>query len=159
MRIVPVVFGGLCAGMLIVLGELPLNTWLLGDAWASNAQRLGIASPEGVVALQLPLKLVLLGVFGVWLSEVLEPGPADCPICGRLIRGCGSSSQRVFPGSPNCCNSRLIGCERIWMRNESIQRKLSALSWMKRTRQREIMRIAKWCNNWKRPGRNFVFWD
>lgn len=66
------IVGGLVAGGLIVVGEAILNLLLLGEEWASLFARLGIAQPTLPVAVQGVAKLLMLGVFAVWLAGHLR---------------------------------------------------------------------------------------
>lgn len=66
------IVGGLVAGGLIVVGEAILNLLLLGEEWALLFARLGIAQPTLPVAVQGVAKLLMLGVFAVWLAGHLR---------------------------------------------------------------------------------------
>jgi len=66
------IVGGLVAGGLIVVGEAILNLLLLGEEWALLFARLGITQPTLPVAVQGVAKLLMLGVFAVWLAGHLR---------------------------------------------------------------------------------------
>jgi hypothetical protein len=71
-RISALIVGGVIAGLIIILGELPLNFWLLADDWSEIAVRLSLPQPDSAVAVQGVIKLLLLGVFAVWLTQRLQ---------------------------------------------------------------------------------------
>lgn len=73
MSFLPVLGGGLAAGLLIVAGEALLNLALLGKAWAEIFSRFGLPEPGPLVAAQGVLKLTLLGVLSVWLAISFQP--------------------------------------------------------------------------------------
>lgn len=72
MRAWPLIVGGLAAGSLIVVGEAILNLLLLAEEWTVLFARLGIAQPTVLVAVQGVAKLLMLGVFAVWLAGHLR---------------------------------------------------------------------------------------
>ena len=67
-----IVLCGLVAGFILNLGELAVNVWLLGDAWA--------AAP-GAFGIQLDLPALVLwgigsfvvGIVGVWIYVAIRP--------------------------------------------------------------------------------------
>lgn len=88
MKWLPLGVGGVATGAVIVAGEAVLNLPLLGDDWAVLFARLALPEPTTAVALQGLLKLMLLGVFSVWLSLRLKPGlatPRFAPVVAGLI--------------------------------------------------------------------------
>ncbi|HVF18096.1 MAG TPA: hypothetical protein VNA21_14345 [Steroidobacteraceae bacterium] len=72
MRISALIVGGVVAGAVIILGEVPLNFWLLAEEWSAVATRLSLPQPSAAVAVQGVIKLLLLGVFAVWLAQRLQ---------------------------------------------------------------------------------------
>lgn len=66
------IVGGLAAGGLIVVGEAILNLLLLGEEWALLFASLGLTQPTLPVAVQGVAKLLMLGVFAVWLAGHLR---------------------------------------------------------------------------------------
>lgn len=66
------VFSGLVAGFVINLGELAVNVWVLGDAWAEALSGFGIS-------LDLPSLLLwgigsfILGIVGMWIYVAIRP--------------------------------------------------------------------------------------
>jgi hypothetical protein len=72
MRALPLIVGGLAAGSLIVVGEAILNLLLLAEEWTVLFARLGIVQPTVLVAVQGVAKLLMLGVFAVWLAGHLR---------------------------------------------------------------------------------------
>jgi len=87
MRISALIIGGIVAGIAIILGEVPLNLWLLGDEWSQVAQRLSLPQPTALVALQGVIKLLLLGIFTVWLGQMLRGvnRPYAAPLAGAIV--------------------------------------------------------------------------
>lgn len=79
MKILPIAIGGLVAGLIIVAGEAVLNLALLAPDWAELFARFGLPEPTAAVAAQGLLKLLLLGVFSVWLAATFRRafGSAD----------------------------------------------------------------------------------
>jgi hypothetical protein len=71
-RISALIVGGVIAGLVIILGELPLNLWLLANDWLEVGVRLSLPQPGATVAAQAIIKLLLLGVFTVWLAQMLR---------------------------------------------------------------------------------------
>lgn len=67
------IVGGLVAGLVIVAGEAVLNLVVLADEWASLFSRFSLPQPTPFVAAQGLLKLLVLGVFTVWLAATLKP--------------------------------------------------------------------------------------
>lgn len=87
MKLLPLLIGGIVAGLLIVIGEAVLNLWLLADAWAELFVRFSLQQPTPLVAAQGVLKLLLIGVFSVWLAVRLAPafaGPSRAGIAAGL---------------------------------------------------------------------------
>ena len=65
--------GGVVAGLIIVAGEAVLNLVVLADEWANLFSRFSLPQPTPLVAAQGLLKLLLLGIFSVWLAATLKP--------------------------------------------------------------------------------------
>lgn len=72
MKGIPLISGGLACGLIIVLGEAVLNLVLLADAWAAVFARFALPEPSALTAGQGLLKLLLLGVFTIWLANRLR---------------------------------------------------------------------------------------
>lgn len=68
--------GGIVAGLIIVLGEGVLNLAILADAWTGIFARFALPQPGPATAAQGLLKLLLLGIFSVWLAGRLRPAHA-----------------------------------------------------------------------------------
>lgn len=65
--------GGVVAGLVIITGEAVLNLWLLAAEWEVLFARFDLPPPSVAVAMQGLAKLLLLGVFSVWLTAMLRP--------------------------------------------------------------------------------------
>ena len=66
------VVSGLVAGFVINLGELAVNVWLLGDAWAAALAGFGVHM--GLPALALwGLGSFVVGIVGVWIYVAIRP--------------------------------------------------------------------------------------
>jgi hypothetical protein len=72
MRPVALILGGLVAGILILAGEVALNLAVLGDEVALLLQRFALPHPTPMVMAQVVARLLLLGVFAVWLATMLD---------------------------------------------------------------------------------------
>lgn len=74
-----VVVGGLIAGLIVNLGELAVNVWMLGGAWKEALAGLGLAVDVPALVLWGSGSFVL-GIVGVWIyaasSARYGPGPA-----------------------------------------------------------------------------------
>lgn len=79
--------GGLVAGLVIVAGEAALNLVVLADDWAMLFERFNLAQPTPLVAVQGLLKLLILGVFSVWLADRLNRtrSGSGAPVLAGLI--------------------------------------------------------------------------
>jgi len=64
----PLLVGGVVAGLIIIAGEAVLNLVVLTDEWANLLLRFALPQPTPLVAAQGVLKLLLLGIFSVWLA-------------------------------------------------------------------------------------------
>lgn len=64
--------GGIVAGLIIVAGEAVLNFVVLADEWTNLFLRFSLPQPTPLVAAQGLLKLLLLGIFSVWLAATLK---------------------------------------------------------------------------------------
>lgn len=87
MRPVAVAAGGIVAGLIIIAGEAALNLLVLADDWAALFDRFALPRPTPAVAAQGMLKLLVLGVFSVWLAAVLKrsfPGSHRAGIAAGL---------------------------------------------------------------------------
>lgn len=87
MRPIPLLVGGAVAGLIIVAGEAALNLGVLAGDWAELFARFALQQPTPFVAAQGVLKLLLLGVFSVWLAVRLTPtfaGPNHAGIASGL---------------------------------------------------------------------------
>jgi hypothetical protein len=71
-RISALIGGGVVAGLAIITGELLLNMWLLAADWMEVVARLSLPQPTALVAVQGVIKLLLLGIFAVWLAQRLR---------------------------------------------------------------------------------------
>lgn len=72
MKPLPLLAGGVVAGLAIIAGEAVLNLWLLAEEWAIVFARFSLPEPTAAVALQGLAKLLVLGVFSVWLAAKLR---------------------------------------------------------------------------------------
>lgn len=77
MKTTHILIGGGVAGLIIVLGEAVLNLVILADAWAGIFARFALSQPGLTTAAQGMLKLLLLGIFSVWLACRLRPAYAS----------------------------------------------------------------------------------
>jgi hypothetical protein len=87
MRPIPLLVGGTVAGLIIVAGEAVLNLGVLADDWAELFVRFALQQPTPFVAAQGVLKLLLIGMFSVWLAVRLTPtfaGPNHAGISSGL---------------------------------------------------------------------------
>ena len=83
----PLLGGGAVAGLIIVAGEAALNLGVLADDWAELFVRFSLQQPTPFVAAQGVLKLLLIGIFSVWLAIRLTPtfaGPNRAGIASGL---------------------------------------------------------------------------
>lgn len=79
--------GGVVAGLIIVAGEAVLNGVVLADEWTHLFSRFSLPQPTPLVAAQGLLKLLLLGVFSVWLAATLAsafPTPGHAGVVSGL---------------------------------------------------------------------------
>lgn len=79
--------GGVVAGLIIVAGEAVLNLVVLADEWAHLFSRFSLPQPTSLVAAQGLLKLLLLGIFSVWLAATLKsafPNPSHAGVVAGL---------------------------------------------------------------------------
>jgi len=66
------ILSGLVAGFIINLGELAVNVWLLGNAWAEALAAFGIRL--GFTALVLwGVGSFVVGIVGVWIYAAIRP--------------------------------------------------------------------------------------
>lgn len=77
MRPIPLLVGGIVAGLMIVAGEAVLNLGVLADEWAELFARFALQQPTPFVAAQGVFKLMLIGMFSVWLAVRLTPAFAS----------------------------------------------------------------------------------
>jgi len=87
MKPFPLVIGGIVAGLAIIAGEAILNLAILAKDWAELFSRLALPEPTPIVAAQGVLKLLLLGVFSVWLANAIRhvfPAPRRAGIASGL---------------------------------------------------------------------------
>jgi hypothetical protein len=63
---------GLVAGLIINLGELAVNVWLLGDAWAAALAGFGIRLDMPALVLW-GLGSFVFGIVGVWIYVAIRP--------------------------------------------------------------------------------------
>lgn len=68
MKFFPMVVGGIVTGLIIIVGEAILNLVILFDEWNMLFARFNLPQPTAAVAAQGVLKLLLLGIFSVWLA-------------------------------------------------------------------------------------------
>lgn len=71
-RPLPLLLGGLVAGLIVLAGEVALNQALLVNEMAMLLQRFALPPPTPVVMAQVVARVLLLGVFAVWLATVLD---------------------------------------------------------------------------------------
>lgn len=72
MKPMPLLVGGIAAGLIIIAGEAVLNLLILAEDWANLFARFSLPQPTPLVAAQGLLKLLLLGIFSVWLAAKLR---------------------------------------------------------------------------------------
>lgn len=72
MKPIPLLVGGVVAGSLIIAGEAVLNLIVLVDDWTALILRLSLPQPTPGVAAQGVFKLLLLGIFAVWLAATFR---------------------------------------------------------------------------------------
>ena len=72
MKPMPLLIGGVAAGLIIVVGEAILNLLILAEDWSNLFARFSLPQPAPLVAAQGLLKLLLLGIFSVWLAAKLK---------------------------------------------------------------------------------------
>lgn len=61
------------AGLIIIVGEAILNLVILADEWVNLLLRFALPQPTPLVARQGVLKLLLLGIFSVFLAAAFKP--------------------------------------------------------------------------------------
>jgi len=66
------VLSGLVAGFIINLGELAVNVWLLGDAWAAALAGYGVHLDMPALVLW-GLGSFVFGIVGVWIYTAIRP--------------------------------------------------------------------------------------
>ncbi|NJD20765.1 MAG: hypothetical protein FIA95_15950 [Gemmatimonadetes bacterium] len=66
------VLSGLVAGFIINLGELAVNVWLLGDAWATALAGFGVRLDMPAMVLW-GLGSFAFGIVGVWIYAAIQP--------------------------------------------------------------------------------------
>ena len=76
--------GGIVAGLIIIVGEAILNVRLLADQWAKLRAQQALAAPSRAAAAQVPLKLMLLAIFAVWLAVEFKPAEASLLYAGMV---------------------------------------------------------------------------
>lgn len=86
MKALPLLLGGLSAGLVVLAGELFLNLAVLNDEMAELLQRFALPEPTPMVLAQAVLRLLLLGVFAVWLALKLEREMGD-PHRSAIVSG------------------------------------------------------------------------
>jgi hypothetical protein len=87
MKPFPLLVGGVVAGLIIVAGEAVLNLVVLADEWVKLFSRFSLLQPTPLVAAQGLLKLLLLGIFSVWLAATLKsafPDPSRAGVVSGL---------------------------------------------------------------------------
>lgn len=67
-----VVAGGLVAGLVLNLGEVAVNVWLLGDAWTAVLSQLGLRLGWTAMAMW-GLGSFIVGIVGVWIYAAIRP--------------------------------------------------------------------------------------
>jgi hypothetical protein len=63
---------GLVAGFIINLGELAVNVWLLGDAWAAALAGFGIQLSMPALVLW-GIGSFIVGIVGIWIYVAIRP--------------------------------------------------------------------------------------
>lgn len=86
MKALPLLLGGLSAGLVVLAGEFVLNLAVLNDEMAELVQRFALPQPTPTVLAQAVLRLLLLGVFAVWLALKLERALGD-PHRSAIVSG------------------------------------------------------------------------
>lgn len=87
MKPFPLLAGGVAAGLIIIAGEAILNLVVLADEWANLFLHFSLPQPTPLVAAQGVLKLMLLGIFSVWLAVTFRfafPDPNRAGIVSGL---------------------------------------------------------------------------
>jgi len=88
MRAIQIAASGVVAGLLIVAGEAALNLLFLADEWARILAQFALPVPTVATVVQGVLKLILLGIFSVWLAVTFKPAhvsPGHAGIVAGLI--------------------------------------------------------------------------
>jgi hypothetical protein len=76
-RMLPLLTGGLCTGLVVVAGEALLNLLVLAGEWKAHAARLSLPPPAPSAAMQAVLKLLVLGAITMGLGKLLLPAVKD----------------------------------------------------------------------------------
>ena len=66
------VLSGLVAGLVLNLGELAVNVWLLGDAWTVLLAQLGLQVDWTAMAMW-GLGSFVVGIVGIWIYAAIRP--------------------------------------------------------------------------------------
>jgi hypothetical protein len=72
MRPVPLLLGGLVAGLIVLTGEVILNVVVLQDEMTALVQRFALPLPTLPVLAQAVLRLLLVGVLAVWMALTFD---------------------------------------------------------------------------------------
>lgn len=87
MKPFPLFVGGVAAGLVIIAGEAVLNLVVLADEWVDLFLHLTLPQPTPLIAAQGVLKLLLVGIFSVWLAVTFRfafPAPNRASIASGL---------------------------------------------------------------------------
>ena len=84
-----ILVAGALGGLVIVVGEVVLNGWLLWPEWRNVREHLNLGNPNAALAAAGSLKLFLLGYVLVWLYLAFTPkfgsGHLTAVIAGLLV--------------------------------------------------------------------------
>jgi hypothetical protein len=87
MKALSIVVGGIVAGLLIIAGEAVLNLVILAHDWVDQFARFALPDPTVGTTAQGVLKLLLLGIFSVWLADAIKqsfPRPGHAGVVSGL---------------------------------------------------------------------------
>lgn len=84
-----VLLGGLLAGLVINIIQLPVHQTILGDQWARAMADLNKPLPTGSAVVGMIVMMFLVGIFIVWLYAAIRPrygaGPKTAVCAGLAV--------------------------------------------------------------------------
>lgn len=127
---VRLVLAGLTAGLILIIGEVALNGWLLGLEWELVLDELGVGNVTPVGGAAFFLSTLLLGFLLVFLYEGLSRRlgrrPRTAVVAGLVIWVTVFLYTSVWLGIVGVFPSRLLLLGTIWGAGESILAGLAA---------------------------------